>query len=330
MNELEFTRGYLWPWLLCLPVVAVLLYGMLSRSARAIAVYGAASTDVAPSPLGRSLRFTLLVGLGFVCWLDPRYGEEIVPVERRGLDLIVCLDTSRSMLASDLEPNRLARARQDIIATLPELVGGDRVALVVFAGAARTWVPLTHDLPSFERLLDEVDTSLVPVGGTDLASALRRAGTLADPEQAGTTVVVLLTDGEDLGGSGLQAARELADDGITVYALGYGSVLGSKITVEGRQGSEQFLVDSSGEEVVSRMDASGLRDLAQVAGGEFVHAGTMPLPLRELYRKRIEPMQKRSFDAGEEIVKRARYQWVLLPLLMLLLFEIVTMGGRRR
>jgi len=234
------------------------------------------------------------------------------------------------MLASDLEPNRLTRARQDIAAILPDLVGGDRAGLVVFAGEARTWVPLTHDLPSFERLLDEVDTTLVPVGGTDLASALRRAQDLADPELAATTVVVLLTDGEDLGGSGMQAAQELAADGIVVHALGYGSVLGSKITVDDNKGREQFLVNASGDEVVSHMDASGLRDLATAAGGEFVRADAMALPLRELYRKRIEPMQKRSFDAGEDRVKHARYQWVLLPLLVLLLFELVTMGGRCR
>src|SRR5262245_11812842 len=185
------------------------------------------------------------------------------------------------MLAADMEPTRLQRARQDIAAVLGELQHGDRAGLVVFAGEARIWVPLTHDLESFGKLLDEVDTTLVPKGGTDLAAALRRAKDLAVPDAAATTVVVLLTDGEDLGGSGLQAAHELAAAGITVHALGYGNRLGSKITVE-EQGKETFLRDRQGQEVVSRLDADGLRAIAESAHGEFVRADAMPLPLREL------------------------------------------------
>lgn len=329
MNELVFARGAAWPWLLTLPLFAALVYAMLARARTAVRRYGAASTDRVPSAPGRTLRLSLLALLGGLCWLDPRYGEETVPVERRGLDLIFCLDTSRSMLAADMEPNRLARARQDIAAVLGELQHGDRAGLVVFAGEARIWVPLTHDLESFGQLLDEVDTTLVPKGGTDLAAALRRAKDLALPDAAATTVVVLLTDGEDLGGSGLQAARELAAAGITVHALGYGSVLGSKITVA-EQGKEAFLRDRQGQEVVSRMDASGLRDLAEAAHGEFVRADAMPLPLRELYRKRLQPLQKRAFESGEDKVRIPRYQWLLLPMLLLLLHDLSTAGGRGR
>jgi Ca-activated chloride channel family protein len=329
VNELVFARGHLWPWLLCLPVLVVLLHAMLKRADAAARRYGARSRDAVPSPLLRSLRLSLVAALGLVCWLDPRAGEETVAVERRGLDLIFCLDTSRSMLAADVEPNRLQRARQDIVAVLPELLAGDRVALVVFAGEARTWVPLTHDIPSFRQLLDEVDTTLVPVGGTDLAAALRKARELALPDAPSTTVVVLLTDGEDLGGAGLQAAHELAAQGIVVHALGYGSVLGSKIAVR-EQGQETFLRDKSGGEVVSHMDAAGLRALAEAAGGEFLRADAMALPLRELHRQRIVPLQKRAFEAGEDVIRKPRYQWVLLPMLLLLVYELATAGGRRR
>jgi Ca-activated chloride channel family protein len=276
-----------------------------------------------------SLRVTVLLGLGLVCWMDPRLGEEQVAVERRGLDLIFCLDTSRSMLARDLEPSRLERAMRDIRAVLPRLEGGDRVALVVFAGQARLWIPLTHDMDSFEGLLGEVDTDVVKVGGTDLAAALRKALETADVDNSKTTAVVLLTDGEDLAGAGRQAATELADAGIVVHAVGYGSSMGSKITVAEKSG-ESFLVDKQGDEVVSRMDPESLRAVAAATGGEFVRADSMALPLVELHDKRLLPMQKRSYDAGEEAGKRARYQWVLLPLLLLLLFEIAMAGGRHR
>ncbi|MCA8950627.1 MAG: VWA domain-containing protein [Planctomycetes bacterium] len=329
MSDFEFSRLWLWPTLLLLPVVWALLWALFDRSRRAMRRYGAASEDPVATPLGRSLRITLLVGLGLLCWMDPRWGDEPVAIERRGLDLVFCLDTSRSMLASDMQPTRLARALQDIRGVLPELERGDRAGLVVFAGTARLRIPLTHDLDSFSALLDEIDTDTVAVGGTDLAAALRKCAAIADTENAATTAVLLLTDGEDLAGAGQQAATELHDDGIVVYSVGYGSAMGSKITID-VDGRQEFLRDRDGNEVVSRMDPESLRALAAVTGGDFVRAEVTALPINEIHQKRLVPMQKRSYDAGEETGKQARYQWVLLPLLLLLLFEIATAGGRHR
>lgn len=329
MNGLEFARPWLWPLLLALPVVAALCWALFDRTRAAAARYGARSKDAVSTPLGRATALTLLLGLGVVCWMDPRLGDEPVTVERRGLDLIFCLDTSRSMLARDLEPSRLQRATGDIRAVLPKLTGGDRAGLVVFAGEARLWTPLTHDLDSFRGLLDEVDTDAVRKGGTDVAAALRRALELADPKNYRTTAVILMTDGEDLAGAGRQAAGELAAKGLVVHTVGYGSALGSKITVQ-EGGRESFLRAEDGSEVVSRMDTESLRAVAEATGGVFVRAEAMVLPLCELHEKRLQPLQKRSYDAGRETGKQARYQWVLLPLLTLLLWEIALSGGRRR
>jgi Ca-activated chloride channel homolog len=329
VSDLVFGRAALWPWLLLLPVVTALLWILFDRSRTLARRYGARSTTKVRGPLARALETSLLLLLGGLCWLDPRLGDEPLRVERRGLDLILCLDTSRSMLASDLEPTRLQRALADIRALLPELQGGDRVGLIAFAGAARLSVPLTHDVDSFTGLLDEIDTDVVKTGGTDLAAALRKAGELIDLDTVATTVVVLLTDGEDLTGAGQQAASELAARQVVVHAIGYGSAMGSKITVQ-QGGQQAFLRDQKGEEVVSRMDPDSLRALAAATGGEFVRAESMPLPLRELHQKRLVPMQKRAYDAGEESTKQARYQWLLLPLLLLLLWDIATTGGRHR
>ena len=329
MSDVEFARAELWPVLLTLPFAWALLWLALDRSRRSMSQYGAMPITPVASPIWRALRLTILLGLGVVCWLDPRWGEETVAVERRGLDVIFCLDTSQSMLARDMQPTRLARAKRDIRSVLRHVEGGDRVGLVVFAGEARLWIPLTHDVDSFAGLLDEVDTDLVRTGGTDLAKALRRSLKLADPDDVATTVVVLMTDGEDLAGAGQQAAFELKARDLTVFSVGYGSVLGSKITIQ-RDGAEEFLRDRAGNDVVSRMDSESLRDLAEVTGGEFVRAEAMALPLVELHQKRFVPMQKRAYDAGEESGKQARYQLVLLPLLLLLLLEIAFAHGRHR
>ena len=329
MSDIEFTRGDLWAWILLLPAVWGVLWLVLDRSKAAMGRYGAAPSSALATPFWRSLRLALLLALGFVCWLDPRWGEETVSVERRGLDLVFCLDTSRSMLASDMAPTRLQRAIGDIHSLLPTLKGGDRVGLIVFAGEARLWVPLTHDTDSFAGLLDEVDTTVVKTGGTDLSKALRRALDISAPEDSATTVVLLMTDGEDLAAAGQQAASELKDQGLTVYTIGYGSALGSKITVQ-NGGKQAFLRNREGKEVISQMDPESLRRLAAVTGGEFVRAEAMVLPLVELHQKRLVPMQKRAYDAGEESGKQARYQWVLLPLVVLLLLEIAFAQGRQR
>jgi Ca-activated chloride channel family protein len=329
MNELAFTRPFLWPWFLLLPVLFAALWWTFGRARLLAWRYGAPSQDLVPKPWARASRCTALAGLGLLCWMDPRYGDELLAVERRGLDVIFCLDTSRSMLARDLEPTRLARARQDIAAVLPAVRGGDRVGLCVFAGQARLWIPLTHDVDSFRGLLDEVDTDIVPVGGSDLAAALRKARELADPENRKTTAVVLLTDGEDLAGAGRQAATELGAVGIVVHCIGYGDARGSKITLA-QDGKETFLKGKDGQEVVSAMDVESLRAIAQATGGECLRADAMALPLQQLHERRLLGMEKRAYDQGEQKGKRARYQWVLLPMVLLLLIEIATSGGRRR
>ena len=181
------------------------------------------------------------------------------------------------------------------------------------------------------RLLEHVPgvAKIVKVGGTDIASALRKALELADPDNSKTTAVLLLTDGEDLTGAGQQAATELKDRGIVVHAIGYGSTRGSKITID-QKGAESFLKSDAGEEVVSALDSEGLRAIAAATGGEFVRADVMPLPLVELKAKRIDPMLQRTYEAGEETMHKTRFQWVLLPAVVLLLAELLRRGGRRR
>jgi Ca-activated chloride channel family protein len=313
---------------LALPLVWFVLWAGF-RHVRAIgARYGAECGERPRTPANRATLWSAVLAFGFLAWLDPRYGTEQVQVERRGLDVVFCLDTSRSMLARDLEPSRLLRARRDIVSMLPELVGGDRVGLVAFAGEARLVVPLTHDLDSFRQLLAGVDTDTVRKGGSDLAAALRKALDLVEPGQESTTAIVLLTDGEDLTGAGRQAAAEVAARGVIVHTVGYGSTRGSKITVvDGER--ETFLQDNSGDEVVSTLDADGLRRLSGATGGEFLRADVMPLPLVELKRKRLDQALQRSYEAGEETLHKTRFQWVLLPAFLLLLIEILAHGGRR-
>jgi Ca-activated chloride channel family protein len=329
VNELTWMRGGLWPVLLALPLVFWLLLAGLRWVRAGTRRYGAPVGERPAPPAGRAAVLTAALGLLGLAWLEPLLGEERVTVERRGLDLVFCLDVSRSMLARDVEPDRLERARIDVGSVLPRLKGGDRAALVAFAGEAKVVAPLTHDLDSFRWLLRQADPDVVRRGGTDLGAAVRAALALIADDVARTSVIVLLTDGEDLGGAGRQAAQEAAARGVLVHAVGYGSTRGSKIPLQ-EDGREKFLASGQGDEVVSVMDADGLRALAAATGGEFLRADAVPLPLLELKTKRLDLLAKRSYEAGEEAQRKTRFQWVLLPAMLLLLGELWWLGGSRR
>lgn len=329
MSELAWLRGELWPLLLALPLVAWGVYLALRSVQAGARRYGAVTRERIAAPAGRATLLGIGLGLLLLAWMEPRLGDERVQIERRGLDLVFCLDTSRSMLARDVEPNRLERAKLDITSVLPQLKGGDRAGLVVFAGEAKPIAPLTHDLDSFRWLLRQVDTDSVRKGGSDLATALRAGLERIEPNDARTSVIILLTDGEDLGGAGREAARAAAEKGVIVHAVGYGSTRGSKIPVQ-EEGQEKFLASGKGDEVVSAMDADGLRALAAATGGEFLRADAVPLPLVELKEKRLDLLAKRAYEAGEETQQKTRFQWVLLPAMLLLLGELLWVGGSRR
>lgn len=329
MSELTFSRPELWPFLLLVVPAWLLVWWLVRARCHARQIYGAVLTEVLPSPAGRATRLGLAAMLLLLTWMEPRLGEEQVQVERRGLDIIFCLDTSRSMLARDMEPTRLDRAKRDIRSVLPELTGGDRVGLVAFAGRARMVVPLTHDLDSFRQLLATVDTDTVRRGGTDVAAAVDRGLELIDDDDQQTSVIVVLTDGEDHKGKAQASARECRDRDVVLHAVGYGSTRGSKITVAGKDG-ESFLKDDKGGEVVSALASESLRTMALAANGEFLRADVTPLPLLELKVKRLDPMVKRAYEAGEETIYKSRFQWTLLPALVLLLWDMLCLGGWRR
>jgi Ca-activated chloride channel family protein len=328
MNEL-FTRPELWPFLLLAVPAWLLIWWLVRQRSRARRHYGAPLEDRVPSPWGRATRVCLAGVLLCLTAMEPRHGKEQVKVERRGLDIIFCLDTSRSMLAQDMAPNRLARAKRDILSVLRDLAGGDRVGLVAFAGKAKVVVPLTHDMDSLRQLLDAVDTDTVPRGGTHIAAAVNSALDLISDDDYQTSVIIVLTDGEDHGGKAQQAARKCKDRDVILHAVGYGSTKGSKITLSG-QGDEEFLKNNAGAEVVSALRSESLRQMSEVAGGEFLRADVTPLPLRELKTKRLDPLAKRSYEAGEETIYQSRFQWTLLPAILLLLWDMLCLGGWRR
>ena len=275
-----------------------------------------------------------------VACMQPRFGERPAVADERGVDLVLCLDVSRSMLAEDLDPSRLARARRDIVA-LTDMTRGDRLGLVAFAGEPVRIAPLTLDVASVAELAGRADPWIVRIGGTELGAALDEARALlesgrGDSEDRSATelarapaTIVLLTDGADPSGAGRAAASRCREAGVTVHCVGYGSPLGSKIRVVDPDGREAFVKDRDGNDVVSRLDAASLRAIAEAGGGAYVAADTNPRPLTALYAGQVLPTATARGTATAGVERPNRYR-IPLSVGLLALLATAAVTERRR
>ena len=189
-------------------------------------------------------------------------------------------------------------------------------------------MPLTRDRGSFRELIALADPLAVERGGTDLGAALATALEALKGQTGEHEVVLLLTDGEDLAGRALRVANACRERNVTVHAVGFGSALGAMIPIAG-VGGETFLRDPSGADVVSRMDASTLRRIAEATGGAFADAHARADALLELYKERILPMARKSYERDERRAKENRFQWPLLAAFLLWILDLC-LGDRRR
>ncbi len=324
-------RPELWPVLLLAPVaVAAQWFLDRYRRRRDEEIFGPRLHRLTTAPgrvrsrWRRALSATALLAAG-IAMLGPTWGEGSRTSEQRGVDILVCLDVSRSMLARDMTPSRLDAAKAEIRA-LAETVQVDRLGLVVFAGEALLKAPLTQDHATFEALVNLADPDAVGRGGTDLGAALTTALEALEGATGDHEVVLLLTDGEDIEGRGARVAEVCREANITVHTIGFGSPRGAKIAIAGEEG-ESFLRDRTGREVISTMDPASLRRIAAASGGEFVDAITSDRPLVGLYEDRIVPMARKAFEEGGGRERENRFQWFLIP--ALLLWSVAFCLGRK-
>lgn len=241
-------------------------------------------------------------------------------VQRRGLDLVVCLDTSRSMLVQDLRPDRLTRAKREIRG-LVDRMRDDRMALLAFSGDVREVSPLTHDRTTLAGLLEHATPEDNTVGGTDLGAALGHALDLFDGRTGAHEAIILLTDGEDLEGDGLREADRASKAGIQIFVVGMGTPEGGKIPIGGEHGNVGFVVDEKGEEVVSKLSGKSLEAIAEKTGGAYLAASRSAVPLESLYNSKIQRLEGREFGGGVERVPHDRFQWFLVLAMVCMLVE---------
>ena len=258
----------------------------------------------------------------------PRWGKDIVEVPRRGIDLIVCLDVSRSMLAEDIAPNRLERAKVelgDMLRSMP----GDRVGLVTFAGDATLSCPLTINYGAYRMALDEVTTRSTTRGGSLIGDAVRVATQSFTDKVKAHKAVLIITDGEDHESLPVDAARDAwREHGVRVFTVGLGDMGGGARVPVNIEGRRRYL-QHDGQEVWSKMNRAVLDEMAVEGGGASFPVGTSDADFAEFYERIRSKVAAREFESSRKELYHAQFQWFAGMALFLLLLETLLTDRKR-
>ncbi|MCP4624162.1 MAG: VWA domain-containing protein [bacterium] len=267
----------------------------------------------------KGLLLLLSLGLLLFALAGPRWGSHYEEVSQKGVDVMLLIDVSPSMLVEDISPNRLERARREILDFI-KVVQGDRVGLVAFAGAAFVQCPLTLDYAALEMFLSALQPDLIPVPGTDLGAAIETGISAYDDKSATDKVIMLITDGEDNEKQGIKAARQAAAKGVKIFVFGIGDIGGGPIPE--LDGSGGFKKDPQGKLILSKLEEESLREIASLTGGTYVRSVAGDLDLDLLYFDGIKSRtQAKELKSGKIKVYEERFPLFVLAAFMLLLIE---------
>ena len=331
---MRFARPEIFQWFWLIASCALFFLWMFRRKKKLMMRFaGKFVPELAGNFSSRKSVLKNIVSLGFLffCLLAlarPQWGFKLREVTHQGLDIVVVIDTSKSMLTPDVKPNRLERTKLAVKDLLKQLKG-DRIGLVAFAGDAFLMCPLTADYDGFRMSLDELTSQTIPRGGTNVGAAIKEAVNGYAKIPAKYKVVILLTDGENLEGDPMAAAQEAKQAGIKIYTIGIGTHEGEQILVDNDHGKSEFLKDANGNFVRSKLDETVLREIAQTTDGIYAHASSSESGLELIYEKVLSKMEKREIEGKMEKKYIERFQFPLGFALLLLISESC-LGTRKR
>ncbi|MCF0177978.1 MAG: VWA domain-containing protein [Bacteroidales bacterium] len=283
--------------LLLIPLFFVMQWIMHRRHKKAMSALGDIKIVNMLMPdfsTGRGWLKMVLFSFAFIFFViglsRPQMGARLKERESKGVEIIIALDVSNSMLAEDFTPNRLERAKL-AISRLVDKLQGDRIGLVIFAGESFIQLPVTTDYVSAKVFLNSINTNSIPIQGTAIAEALLTSARSFSTQSSASRAIILITDGEDHEGEVLEVAKDIADAGVRIYCIGIGSPEGKPIPVGGT-----LLKDKEGNIVVSKLDEPILREIASTGNGDYVRAGSGEFGLNPIIDN-IKKMDKEEFNS---------------------------------
>lgn len=262
----------------------------------------------------------LTLALMVFALLRPQWGFKWQEIKRKGLDILVAVDVSKSMLAEDIKPNRLERTKL-ALADFVKHLKGDRIGLIAFSGSAFVQCPLTIDYSGFLLSVESVDMNTIPKGGTSISSAIRQATESYEGGLKKYKVLIIITDGEDHEGDPIKAAELAQKDGIKIFCIGIGTNEGELIPITDESGNKAFLKDRSGAIVKSRLDEATLQKIALATGGSYLRASAKEFGLDLIYKEKLSGMEKRELESKMAKQYEERFQIPLAIAFLLLAVE---------
>lgn len=280
------------------------------------------------SPLRLTMKFFIRLA-AFICAVllisRPQFGSRLEEVKREGVEVIIALDVSNSMLASDIAPTRLERAKQ-AIAQLVDQLREDRIGLILFAGDAYTQIPVTNDYLSAKMFLENAGPDVVSKQGTAIGSAIELGMRSFSPASDKSKALIIITDGENHEDDAITAAREAAEKGVVIHTIGIGSPSGSPIQFSAG-GRREFLKDQDGNTVITRLDEKVLQEIASITGGRYVRANNTSLGLNEIYND-IGKMKKTEINAVMYTEYNEQFLVPAVIMFILLLADVLLMDRK--
>ncbi len=321
---------YLWLLPLLIALAAGVFYLYRKAQRRRLARFGdwEVIRPLIPEASPRRVRnkfvlFGSSLALMIVALAQPQFGAKLHEVKREGVEIMLVVDVSNSMLAEDFAPSRLERTK-NAIRRLVEQLDKDRVGMVVFAGEAYIQLPITSDYISAKGFIDGLSPSLVPVQGTSIGRAIE-LGTRSFSEQSQQSrAMILITDGESHDDDPLAAAQAAKEAGVVIYTIGMGTPAGAPISIGG-----EFIKDSTGQIVVSKLDEELLQQIAVLTGGGYIRASEQSVGLNEILNQ-IKAMEKKEFSSMAFAEYNDQFHYLLGIALVLLLVEFLILDRKNR
>lgn len=329
----KFAHPELLYLLIIIPLLIVFFVAMVRRKKKAIAEFGNPELLKPLMPLFSIKRgiwkFVLLsVALLFIIVgvAGPQFGSKLQQVKKKGIELMLVLDVSNSMLAQDIKPSRLEKAKM-AISRMVEKLSDDKIGMIVFAGDAYVQLPITTDYSSAKLFLSNITTDIVPVQGTAIGTAIDLAARSFTPETETSKAIIVITDGENHQDDAVAAAKAARAQGITIHTIGMGLEQGAPIPEKGNPG--QFMKDGSGRVVVSKLDEETLREIAKAGEGLYIRASNTEVGLNQLLDE-VAKMDKALLEERVYSDYAEKYQYFLLVGLFFLFLDFLILGRKNR
>jgi len=257
----------------------------------------------------------------------PQFGSKLEEIKRKGIEIVIALDVSNSMLAEDIHPNRLEKAKQ-AIARLVEKLADDKIGLIVFAGDAYVQMPVTSDYTSVKMFLSSINTQIVPKQGTAIGSAIDLGINSFSPDNKISKALIIITDGEDHNDDAVPLAREAAEKGIVIYAIGVGTPNGTPIPVySGNQRS--FRKDRQGNVIMTKLNEKILQEITDAGNGSYIRATNNRLGLNMLF-DRISSIEKKELETRIYSEYDEKFQYMIGLALILILFDFILLERKNK